>query len=80
MNRLGALWRERPAPRFTAGSEMEPEDRGRRLIRVCEHIDVRWLLEDMFAKLRRFAGNTDGLALSEPIVELVHGTKDARVE
>lgn len=56
MNPLGALWRERPAPRFSERSEMEPEDPSRRLIRVCEHIDVRWLLEDMFAKLRRFAG------------------------
>ncbi len=56
INPLGALWRERPAPRFTADGEMEPEDAGRRLIRVCESIDVRWLLEDMFAKLRRFAG------------------------
>ncbi len=58
MNPLGALWRERPAPRFTADSEMEPADPGRRLIRVCEHMDVRWLLEDMFAKLRRFGGTT----------------------
>lgn len=59
MNPLGALWRERPAPRFTADSEMEPEDHARRAIRVCEAIDVRWLLEDMFAKLRSFAESAD---------------------
>jgi inosine-uridine nucleoside N-ribohydrolase len=55
INPLGALWRERPAPRFDRDAEMEAEDPGRRLIRVCERIDVRWLLEDMFAKLRLFA-------------------------
>jgi inosine-uridine nucleoside N-ribohydrolase len=58
MNPLGALWRERPAPRFSSDSGMEPEDGSRRLIRVCDTIDVRWLLEDMFAKLRRFAEST----------------------
>jgi len=55
MNPLGALWRDRPAPRFADDGEMRPEDPGRRLIRVCESVDTRWLLEDMFAKLRRFA-------------------------
>jgi purine nucleosidase len=55
MNPRGALWRDRPAPRFQPDGDMEPEDSSRRLIQVCETIDVRWLLEDMFAKLRRFA-------------------------
>jgi inosine-uridine nucleoside N-ribohydrolase len=55
LNPLGALWRERPAPRFRPDGEMEPEDAARRLIRVCQSIDVRWLLEDMFAKLRKHA-------------------------
>ena len=32
----------------------------RRPIRVCERIDVRWLLEDMFAKLTAFAASADG--------------------
>jgi hypothetical protein len=27
---------------------------GRREIPVCESMDIRWLLEDMFQKLRRF--------------------------
>jgi inosine-uridine nucleoside N-ribohydrolase len=55
MNPRGALWTERPAPRFMPDGEMAPADPSRRSIRVCETIDVRWLLEDMFAKLRRFA-------------------------
>lgn len=55
INPFGALWRERPAPRFDAQSRMEPADPARRHIRVCETIDVRWLIEDLFAKLRRFA-------------------------
>ena len=55
INPMGALWRDRPAPRFDDNSEMEPEDVSRRLIRVCQSVDVRWLMEDMFAKLRRFA-------------------------
>jgi hypothetical protein len=36
---------------------MEAADASRRAIQVCESIDVRWLLEDMFAKLRRFASD-----------------------
>jgi purine nucleosidase len=56
MNPRGAIWRERPAPRFTADGGMEPADASRRTVLVCESIDVRWLLEDMFAKLRAFAG------------------------
>ena len=55
MNPLGALWNRRPAPRFTADGDMEAADASRRAIQVCESIDVRWLLKDMFAKLRRFA-------------------------
>jgi purine nucleosidase len=57
MNPLGALWRERPAPHFSADSRMEAADPDRRIIRVCETVDVRWLLEDMFAKFRRFAAD-----------------------
>ena len=55
MNPRGAIWRERPAPRFTADGGMEPTDASRRRVLVCDAIDVRWLLEDMFAKLRAFA-------------------------
>lgn len=56
MNPGGATWRLRPAPRFTPSGDMEPEDSSRKPIRVMESIDTRWLLEDMFAKLRKNAG------------------------
>lgn len=59
MNPLGAIWTERPAPYFDENSRMTGEDTTRRPIRVCESIDVRWLLEDMFAKLRKFSGNEE---------------------
>ncbi|MDF2578725.1 MAG: hypothetical protein K0S49_304, partial [Microbacterium sp.] len=29
-----------------------------RRIRVCEAVDTRWLIEDMFAKLRAFGRET----------------------
>ena len=58
MNPLGAVWKERPAPQFDENSRMTGEDTTRRSIRVCESIDVRWLLEDMFAKFRKFAGHS----------------------
>ncbi len=55
MNPGGAHWRMRPAPRFTPEGDLAPEDPRRRRIRVCETIDVRWLLEDLFAKLATHA-------------------------
>jgi purine nucleosidase len=78
MNPLGALWRERPAPSFAPDSEMEPVDPNRRPIRVCESIDVRWLLEDMFAKLRRSAEGTD--SVPRDAVDLLHGVGRTAVE
>lgn len=54
INPRGALWRERPAPVFQDDGSMAPEDAARRRILVCDLIDVRWLLEDMFAKFRAF--------------------------
>jgi purine nucleosidase len=43
----------RPAPRFGADGWYLPGSG--HPIRVCEHVDVRFLLEDMFAKIRAFA-------------------------
>lgn len=54
MNPYGATWREYPRPRFSLDGWMT-EGRPDATIRVCESMDIRWLLEDMFAKLRRFA-------------------------
>lgn len=52
MNPLAARWSLQPPPRFTADGDVDgTHDDGRR-IRVCEAFDTRWLIEDMFAKLR----------------------------
>jgi purine nucleosidase len=59
MNPQGALWRERPAPRFDSNARMVTEEMARRTIRVCEGVDVRWLMEDLFAKLRKFAAKDE---------------------
>jgi purine nucleosidase len=56
LNPRGGSFRTIPAPRFdqegnyVAGSGHP--------IRVCESVDVRFLLEDMFAKIRRFGRDT----------------------
>jgi inosine-uridine nucleoside N-ribohydrolase len=50
----GADFRVRPAPRFGVDGWYLPGTNNP--IRVCEQVDVRFLLEDMFAKIRRFAG------------------------
>ncbi|MGP3961244.1 nucleoside hydrolase [Nonomuraea sp. 3N208] len=44
--------RVRPAPRFGADGSYLPGSN--HPIRVCEEVDVRFLLEDMFAKIRAF--------------------------
>ena len=51
MNPAGGRWSMRPAPRFTAAGTLAAGDPGR-TVRVCEAFDTRWLIEDMFAKLR----------------------------
>lgn len=53
LNPLGGLFRTRPAPTFGAEGGLLPGTGG--TVRVCEMYDGRYLLEDMFAKLRRFA-------------------------
>ncbi|GAA3870743.1 nucleoside hydrolase [Tessaracoccus defluvii] len=55
MNQSGGTWRLRPAPRFTLDGEMAPGPDPDRLIRVYESFDARWLVEDLFAKIRRHA-------------------------
>jgi len=46
-------FRTRPAPRFGVDGWYLPGTDNP--IQVCEQVDVRFLLEDMFAKIRRFA-------------------------
>jgi purine nucleosidase len=52
----GGSFRSIPAPRFGADGHYLPGSG--HPIRVCESVDVRFLLEDMFAKIRKFARET----------------------
>jgi purine nucleosidase len=52
----GGTFRTIPAPRFGAEGHYVPGSG--HPIRVCESVDVRFLLEDMFAKIRKFARET----------------------
>ena len=54
MNPRGGVWRSFPAPLYDQQGQMVEPAEGRREIPVCESMDIRWLLEDMFHKLRRF--------------------------
>lgn len=49
-------FRVRPAPRFGAEGHHVPGSGNP--IRVCESVDTRFLLEDMFAKITRFAADS----------------------
>jgi purine nucleosidase len=49
----GGTFRTVPAPRFGAEGHYVPGSG--HPVRVCESVDVRFLLEDMFAKIRRFS-------------------------
>lgn len=53
LHRWGGVYRERPAPHFDEAGRAV--DVGGRPVIVCEQYDMRYLLEDFFAKLRRFA-------------------------
>jgi hypothetical protein len=52
----GGTFRIIPAPRFGAEGHYLPG--AGHPVRVCESVDVRFLLEDMFAKIRKFARET----------------------
>jgi len=51
----GGTFRTIPAPRFGREGHYVPGSGNP--IKVCESVDVRFLLEDMFAKIRRFGRN-----------------------
>jgi purine nucleosidase len=53
LNPSGGLFRTVPAPTFSREGGMLPG--GHHTVRVCEMYDGRYLLEDFFAKLRRFS-------------------------
>jgi inosine-uridine nucleoside N-ribohydrolase len=52
LNPRGGVFRTVPAPRFSREGGYLPGSG--HPVRVCESVDVRYLLEDMFAKIRRF--------------------------
>jgi inosine-uridine nucleoside N-ribohydrolase len=52
LNPRGGVFRTIPAPRFSREGGYLPGSG--HPIRVCESVDVRYLLEDMFAKIRKF--------------------------
>ncbi len=56
MNPRGGSFRTIPAPRFDRDGNYVPGSG--HPVRVCESVDVRFLLEDMFAKIRRFGRET----------------------
>ncbi|WP_431074280.1 nucleoside hydrolase [Microbacterium phyllosphaerae] len=57
LNPLGARWSMRLPPRFTADAQIDGVLDDDPRIRVCEAFDTRWLIEDMFAKLRCWGKN-----------------------
>lgn len=54
MNPRGAVWRSFPAPLYNDEGRMLDPEPGRREIAVCDSMDIRWLMEDMFHKFRHF--------------------------
>jgi purine nucleosidase len=52
LNPRGGTFRTLPAPRFAPDGSYLPGSG--HPVRVCESVDVRFLLEDMFAKIRKF--------------------------
>lgn len=54
LNPLGAVWRRRPSPTFGPDGSMLPAQ-GQGSVRVCDRIDTRYLLEDLFAKLQELS-------------------------
>jgi inosine-uridine nucleoside N-ribohydrolase len=56
LNPRGGSFRTVPAPRFDQQGTYIPGSG--HPVRVCESVDVRFLLEDMFAKIRKFGRET----------------------
>ncbi|MGO4533615.1 nucleoside hydrolase [Leifsonia sp. 2MCAF36] len=55
LNPLGAVWRDRPARVFDEQARMTNVAVEGKSVRVADHVDVRFLLEDMFAKIKAHA-------------------------
>lgn len=55
LNPGGAVWRHHAVREIDAYARLTNRTVEGRTVRVAESVDVRWLMEDMFAKIRRFA-------------------------
>jgi len=62
-----ATFRRQSPVRFSAAGHYEPADAGSE-IRVVQQVDVRFLLEDMFAKLEEHAVSTERQAAAGPVL------------
>jgi purine nucleosidase len=62
-----ASFRRQSPVRFTDDGNCVPSDRGEEVL-VVEQIDVRFFLEDMFAKLAEFGGAADAQAATGPVL------------
>ena len=73
----GGVFRTVPAPRFGAEGRYVPGS-GHPL-QVCESVDVRFLLEDMFAKIRRFGAGKPPVPPLNVVPERTTMTAPARL-
>jgi inosine-uridine nucleoside N-ribohydrolase len=60
LNPHGAVWRHQPVRVFGPDARMTNVVVEGRSVRVAESVDVRYLLEDMFAKIKAHAAHTAG--------------------
>lgn len=59
LNPLGAFWRHHPVRVFDESARLTTMVVPGRSVQVADFIDVRWLLEDMFAKIKAHARSGD---------------------
>jgi inosine-uridine nucleoside N-ribohydrolase len=57
LNPGGAVWRHHPVRRIDADGRLTSLIVEGRTVKVADSVDVRYLLEDMFAKIKRFAAS-----------------------
>ncbi len=55
LNPLGAFWRHHPVRVFDEHARLTGLVVPGRTVQVADFVDVRWLLEDMFAKIKSYA-------------------------
>jgi purine nucleosidase len=62
LNPLGAVWRHHVVREFDEHARLTNVVVPGRTVRVADAVDVRWLMEDMFAKIRAFDRGRSALA------------------